>query len=152
MQKSQLDLIEATVSKAYYYSPMSTQIVLNLPDETCERVAQFAAYAKRNVSEIVATALASTLPSLDTLAQLRSIATLSDNEVLALTELRMEPEVDHRLSELLDRQQCGELTDLEHAELAALMRVDEMGLLRQSQALAEAVRRGLIPPPDTTTA
>ncbi len=125
---------------------MNNQVILNLPDETYERVAQFAAYAKRNVSEIIAAALASTLPSLDALNQLRAIAKLSDREVLALTELRMEPEADRRLSELLDRQQAGELSDLERAELAALMRSYEMGLLRQSQASAEAVRRGLIPP------
>ncbi|NOT54730.1 MAG: hypothetical protein HOP18_09020 [Deltaproteobacteria bacterium] len=125
---------------------MSTQVVLNLPDDTYERVTQFAAYAQRNVSEIVIDALTSMLPSLDTLAQLRNIANLSDREVLALTELRMAPEADHRLSELLDRQQAGELTDLEGAELAALMRTYEIGLLRQSQALAEAVHRGLIPP------
>jgi len=125
---------------------MSTQVVLNLPDDTYERVTQFAAYAQRNVSEIVIDAFTSMLPSLDTLAQLRNIANLSDREVLALTELRMAPEADHRLSELLDRQQAGELTDLEGAELAALMRTYEIGLLRQSQALAEAVHRGLIPP------
>ncbi len=125
---------------------MNNQVILNLPDETYERVAQFAAYAKRNMSEIIAAALASTLPSLDALNQLRAITRLPDSEVLALTELRMEPEADRRLSELLDRQQAGELSDLERAELAALMRSYEMGLLRQSQALAEAVRRGLIPP------
>jgi hypothetical protein len=125
---------------------MSTQVVLDLPDDTYERVAQFAAYAKRNVPDIIAAALASTLPSLEALAQLRAIAKLSDREVLALTALRMTPEADRRLSELLDRQQAGELTDLEEAELAALMRTYEMGLLHQSQALAEAVRRGLIPP------
>lgn len=125
---------------------MSTQIVLNLPDDTYERVTQFATYAKRNVPDIIAAALASTLPSLAVLAQLRDIAKLSDREVLELTALRMTPEADRRLSELLDRQQAGELTDLEQAELAALMRMYEMGLLRQSQALAEAVHRGLIPP------
>lgn len=125
---------------------MSTQLVLTLPDETYERVAQFAACAKRNVSEIIAAALTSTLPSLDVLAQLRNTAQLSDREVLALSELQMEPEADRRLSELLDRQQAGELTDFEQAELTALMRIYEIGLLRQSQALAEAVQRGLIPP------
>ncbi len=125
---------------------MSTQLILNLPDDTYERVAQFAACAKRNVSEIIAAALASSLPSLDAITQLRNIAKLSDREVLTLTELRLAPEVDRRLSELLGRQQAKELTDLEQAELAALMRMYEMGLLRQSQALAEAVKRGLIPP------
>jgi hypothetical protein len=125
---------------------MSTQVVLNLPDETYERAAQYAAYAKREVAEIIAAALASTLPSRDAINQLRSITKLPDSDVLALTKLRMEPQADRRLSELLDRKQAGELTDVEQAELAALMRNYEMGLLRQSQALAEAVRRGLIPP------
>jgi hypothetical protein len=58
----------------------------------------------------------------------------------------MEPKADRRLSELLDRQQAGELNDRDGAELAALMRVYEINLLRQSQALAEAVERKLIPP------
>jgi len=49
---------------------MSTQRTLTLPDDTYERAAQFAVYAKRDVSEIIAAAPASTLPSLDTLAHL----------------------------------------------------------------------------------
>jgi hypothetical protein len=125
---------------------MSTQVVLNLPDDTYERVVQFAACAKRDVSEIIVATLASALPSRDVLGQLRNMAKLSDKEVLALTELRMDPEADRRLSEMLDQQQAGELTDHEQPELVALMRTYEMGLLRQSQAFAEAVRRGLIPP------
>jgi hypothetical protein len=125
---------------------MSIQLILNLPDDTYERVAQFAACAKRDVSEIIAAALASSLPSLEVITQLRNVTKLSDHEILQLTELRLAPEIDFRLSELLDRQQSGELTELEQAELAALMRMYEMGLLRQSQALAEAVKRGLIPP------
>ena len=141
-----LAFVESSFAAAYNQRTMSTQLILNLPDDTYERVAQFAACAKRNVSEIIAAALASSLPSLDAITQLRNIAKLSDREVLTLTELRLAPEVDRRLSELLGRQQAKELTDLEQAELAALMRMYEMGLLRQSQALAEAVKRGLIPP------
>jgi hypothetical protein len=125
---------------------MSTQVVLNLPEDTYQRAAQFAAYAQRDVAEIIASTLASALPSLNAINQLKTIAKLSDREVLALTELRMEPDADRRLSELLDRQQAGEMSDFERAELAALMRIYEIGLLRQSQALAEAVERGLIPP------
>ena len=125
---------------------MSTQVILNLPDETYQRATQYAAYTNRDVSEVIVAAIASTLPSLEAIEQLRAIAKLSDREVLALTELRMEPKADYRLSELLDRQQARKLRDLERAELAALMRTYEMGLLRQSQALAEAVRRGLIAP------
>ena len=68
---------------------MSTQLILSLPDDTYERVAQFAACAKRDVSEIIAAALASSLPSLDAIAQLRNITKLSDREILQLTELRL---------------------------------------------------------------
>lgn len=125
---------------------MGTQVTLNLPDDTFERAAKYAAYAHRDVSEIIAAALASSLPSNDAIDQLRAISKLPDQEIVAMTELRMEADADLRLSALLDRQQAGELTDLEGAELAALMRTYEMGLLRQSQALVEAVSRGLRPP------
>ena len=127
---------------------MSTQVTVSLPDDTYERATKYAAYAHRDVSEIIAAALASSLPSLDAIDQLRAISNLPDEEIVALTELRMEHEADCRLSELLDRQQAVELSDLERAQLAALMKTYEMGLLRQSQALAEAVSRGLRPPLD----
>ena len=69
--------------------------------------------------------------------------TLSDAEVLALTDLQLPAAQDQRLSALLDRQQVGALTEQERAELAALFHRYQEGLLRKAQALAEAVRRGL---------
>jgi hypothetical protein len=111
-----------------------------------ERASRFAAYANRDLSEIIAAAVSSSLPSIEAIDELNGISKLKDAEILALTELRMEPEADHRLSGLLDQQQAGNLDDLERAELSALMKTYELGLLRQSQALAEAVRRELIPP------
>src|SRR5438105_3111509 len=99
---------------------MSTQVILNLPDETYQRVAEYAEFAHRDLSEIVATALASTLPSSEAIQQLQGIAKISDQEVLALTELRLESETDRRLSELLDRKQAGTISDSERVELASL--------------------------------
>jgi len=125
---------------------MSTQLTLSLPDEVLQRARKYAEYTKRDIKEIITTTLASTLPSLDTIEQLRTIAKLPDSEVLALTKSRMDKKADRCLSKLLDRQQAGKLNDPEQAELAALMRLYEMGLLRQSQAFAEAVSRGLLPP------
>jgi hypothetical protein len=125
---------------------MSTRVTVNLSDDAYERASRYAAYANRDLSEIIAAALASSLPSIDAIDELQGISKLPDRSVLELTELRMEPEADRRLSELLEQQQGGDLGDLERAELAALMRSYEIGLLRQSQALVEAVRRGLIPP------
>lgn len=125
---------------------MSTQVTVTLPDDAYERAFEYAAYAKRDLSEIIAAALASSLPSIEAIDELKGISKLPDREILALTELRMDPEADRRLSGLLEEQQAGTLSDLEGAELAALMKGYELGLLRQSQALAEAVRRGLMAP------
>jgi hypothetical protein len=125
---------------------MSTQITLDLPDETLRRAQTYAAYAERDLSEIISAALASSLPSPEIIDELRAISKLPDDEIVALTELQMEPDADHRLSALLERQQAGRLTEMERAELAALMRDYEIGLLRQSHGLVEAVRRGLRPP------
>ncbi len=125
---------------------MSTQVTVNLPDDAYERASRFAAYANRDLSEIIAAAVASSLPSIEAIDELNSISKLPDREVLALTELRMERKADRRLSELLEQQQTRDLTEVESAELAAFMKSYGLGLLRQSQALAEAVRRKLIPP------
>lgn len=61
-----------------------------------------------------------------------------------LTELRMEPDQDVRLSELLDRQQAGFLLENERLELQSLMQIYQEGLLRKATALSEAVKRRLI--------
>ncbi len=125
---------------------MGMQITLNLPNETYERITKYAAYAKREMSDVIAAAIDSTLPSPEIIQQLQAITKLSDCELLAQTEAKMERKADRRLSHLLERQQAGKLPDSEHAELAALMRTYESNLLQVSQALAEAVRRGLLPP------
>ena len=71
-----------------------------------------------------------------------AVTSLSDEDVLKLTELQMSPEEDSRLSRLLDRQQKRKLTVAERAELFILMQVYQNGLLRKAQAMSEAVRRG----------
>jgi len=71
---------------------------------------------------------------------------LSDDSVLALADSQMEPDLDKRLSVLLGKQQESELLEVERRELAALMQAYQEGLLRKAQALAEAVRRGLMEP------
>jgi hypothetical protein len=125
---------------------MSTQVTVILEDDAYDRALSYAAYAQRDVSEIIAATLTSSLPSIEAIDELKGICKLSNRKIIELTRLRMEPGADRRLSNLLEQQQAGSLNDLERAELAALMKSYELGLLRQSQALAEAVRRGLIPP------
>lgn len=71
---------------------------------------------------------------------------LSHDEVLSLTELQLSEQQQTHLSELLERNRESSLNVSERRSLDGLMRDYERGLLRKSQALREAVDRGLLEP------
>jgi hypothetical protein len=126
---------------------MSTQVTVTLPDNVYQHVERFAQLAGYSVAEILATMLEVSAAQFNPPVQaLEPVQALSDDAVLALSESQMEAAQDSRLSELLYKQQAGDLSQLERVELQALMQVYQEGLLRKAQALAEAVRRGLREP------
>ena len=120
---------------------MTAQITLNLPDEVYHQAELLAQQRHRTVSEILVETLEKFL-----LPTAKPVSALSDSEVIAQTQLRLQPVQEQRLSELLDRQQSGTIAYVERDELQALIRIYETRLLRQAQALNEAVRRGLLEP------
>jgi hypothetical protein len=126
---------------------MSTQITITLPDKIYQQAELFARLANRDIASVLADTIQLSMPpiSLDAL-DLEPITDISDGQVLALTELQMEPDQDTRLSELLDRQQAGLMTENERSELQDLMQIYQEGLLRKATALSEAVKRGLVEP------
>jgi hypothetical protein len=114
---------------------MSEQITLQVSDLVVKQATQVAARTQRRVEEVLESWLewASTeMP----------VETLSDEEVLALTELQMTEEQQTVLSDLLAKNQDGTLEVEGRRQLDALMRVYEHGLLRKAQALRVAVQRG----------
>lgn len=126
---------------------MSTQVTITLPDEVYQRAERFARLANRDVASVLADTIQLSIPSSRTnILDLEPISNLSNKQVLALTELQMEPAQDTRLSEFLDRQQAGLLGEAERTELQTLMQIYQEGLLRKATALSEAVNRGLIEP------
>jgi hypothetical protein len=126
---------------------MTTQIMITLSDELYAQAEQFARLANRDVASVLLNAIHSSIPPMSAkAADLEPISSLSDEQVLALTELQMEPEEDFYVSELLDKQQAGTLTETERYELQTLMQTYQEGLLRKATALSEAVRRGLMEP------
>lgn len=126
---------------------MSTQVTITLPDDVYQRANQFAQLANQDIASVLADTIQSSIPDLSlTATNLTPISLLSDADVLALTELQMEPDQDARLSELLDRQQAGTLTSSDQTELQILMQTYQEGLLRKATAMSEAVKRQLIPP------
>ena len=126
---------------------MSTKITITLPDEVYQRADRFARLANRDIASVLADTIQFSIPSTRTdVLALEPVSNLSDVQVLALTELQLEPDQDARLSELLDRQQADILAADERPELQTLMQIYQEGLLRKATALKEAVDRGLIEP------
>jgi len=126
---------------------MSTKVTITLPDEVYQRAERFARLANRDVASILADSIQLSIPPVRAnVTDLEPVSALSDAQVLALTELQMEPDQDARLSKLLDRQQAGFLTETERPELQTLMQIYQEGLLQKATALSEAVKRQLIEP------
>jgi hypothetical protein len=126
---------------------MDIPITINLPDDIYRRAERFAHLANRDLPSILADTLTHSLPPISAeIDTLPSISELSDQQVIALTQLEMDPAQDIRLSELLDKQQSGTLNPKEPQELDDLMQIYREGLLRKATALAEAVKRGLMEP------
>ena len=124
---------------------MSNQITITLPDDVYQKAEHFARLANRDLASVLVDTIQFSIPPISLEAtNLEPVSALSDQQVLALTELQMESEEDIRLSELLDKQQAGIITESEHSELQALMQIYQEGLLRKATALSEAVKRGLI--------
>lgn len=126
---------------------MATRVMVTLHDEVYRRVEHLAQLTRREVADLLADTITLALQPLAVSAEsVPAVTSLSDEEVLGLTELQMAPEQDRRLSALLQKQQERALSAAEQAELVTLMQVYQEGLLRKAQALHEAVRRGLRTP------
>jgi len=126
---------------------VSTQVTLTLPDELYEHARRWATITQRDLSETLTDALTIVLTPVYTMPSLeKPVSLLSDEGVIALSRAQMKLAQGQRLSELLEKQREGALAKGERPELLALMQVYSQLWIRQSEALAEAVRRGLREP------
>lgn len=126
---------------------MATRVVVTLQEDVYQRVERLAELTCRDVAELLADTIALSLPPLGSPPEsAQDMTTLSDEEVLELSDLQLPPTQDRRLSKLLQQQQEQKLSARDHAELLALMQCYQEGLFRKAQALHEAVRRGLHEP------
>ncbi len=126
---------------------MVAQLTISLYDNIYDQAQKLASLTGRSIEEMVSAMLElSVSPFVPQLNFDDPISNLADSDVMALTNLQMRPERDQRLSYLLARQAEGESDTPEQIELQTLMRVYEIGLIYKSQALAEAVKRGIHAP------
>ena len=118
---------------------MSEQITIQVSDQVVQHAAQVAAQTHQRIEEVLSNWLDSVVTELP-------VEHLSDAEVLALSELNFTPEQQEEFSRLLEQNREGTIDDDGRERLDRLMGIYERGLLRKSQALHEAVRRGLREP------
>ncbi|RIK70210.1 hypothetical protein DCC62_22945 [candidate division KSB1 bacterium] len=124
---------------------MNQQITITLSETALARANNLASVVAQPLERVLAETLELTLPDVGA-EVLPQVSTLPDEEVLALTQAQMVSEQDTQLSELLEKQQAGLLGDEDRIMLHGLFQVYLRLWLRQSEALAEAVKRGLHEP------
>jgi hypothetical protein len=126
-----------------------TEITINLPEALVESAQRLGKVTARELSEVLVDTLEIILPAFNNLSEISNhgeISLLSDAEVIELANLKMDVVQNQRLGELQAKGKNTGLTEAEGYELLVLMSIYQMGQLRKSMALAEAVRRGLREP------
>ncbi|MDH6056048.1 MULTISPECIES: hypothetical protein [Nodulariaceae] len=128
---------------------MTIPITINLPESLAASVQRLGEATAREISDVLLDTLEIVLPTLDNLSEMSinsNIADISDQEVLELANLKMDVVQNQRLGELQAKGKNTGLTAGERYELLILMSLYQMGQLRKSEGLAEAVKRGIKTP------
>lgn len=127
---------------------MQRTIALDIADKELSQAHQAVLQAGFGMEEylnIVVKAIASSQPMPEDMVE-RLFHLLPDVTVMNLAHLKMPEKDSKRFSRLLEKQGEGKLNEKERNQLAELAEVYERGTLRKAYAMAEAVRRGLMPP------
>ncbi|NUQ65073.1 MAG: hypothetical protein HUU20_21625 [Pirellulales bacterium] len=117
---------------------MAERVTLDLPSELAERVRVVAARTQRRFEEVLVDWIGRGGAEPD-------VESLPDDEILALCDREMDAERQEALSDFLQRNREGLLSEADRCRLDELMRIYRIGLVRKAQALRVAVARGLKP-------
>ena len=123
-------------------SPLASeteQVVLTLPSAIVRSAKQIATRTQRPLETVLA-------EWLDRAAAELPVDALDDASLLLLCDLRLSSAEQAELDALLAANREGELDDAGKSRLDACMQAYDRQLLRKSQALREAVARGLRKP------
>jgi hypothetical protein len=129
---------------------MSVEVTLSVPENLIENARRFGGATGQEVEEVLEDALELMFPMVGDSPQTMleaNVSTLSDAEVLALADSKMDGAQNRRLGELQAKGKASGLSAAERYELLTLLRIYQIGQLRKAEALAEAARRGLRQPP-----
>ena len=126
-----------------------TQITIDLPVSLVESAQCLGKATARELSEVLSDSLEIILPTFNNLSIIGNqtkVSHLLDSEVIELANLKMDAVQNQRLGELQAKGKNTGLTEAEGYELLVLISIYQMGQLRKSEGLAEAVKRGIKTP------
>jgi hypothetical protein len=122
-------------------------LTLELPQDIYERVRRAAKGMKQPVEKALVNIVRAATPSLEKVppeyrAQLEAMEDIGDDELRRIWGIRLAPAKQRRLDNLLDKNQCGELTERERQALAELRKELDRLMLRRSYACLLLKYRG----------
>ena len=126
-----------------------TQITIDLPVSLVESAQCLGKATERELSDVLIDTLEIILPTFNNLSaggNHLEVSHLLDSEIIELANSKMDAVQNQRLGELQAKGKNTGLTEAEGYELLVLISIYQMGQLRKSIALAEAVKRGLREP------
>lgn len=121
------------------------EITLDLPEKIYQDVSLKAQQSKRKVVDLIVDVVE------EKYSKERLLASLSNEEVLALAKLQMPKNQSQRHSELLFKNQSGTLNLEEKRELEFFQQVYGVALSRKTDGIYEAIQRKLIKSPEDIT-
>jgi hypothetical protein len=117
---------------------MNRTVTLELPDALLQNANTIAGYTHRRMEDVL-------IEWLELVATETPLEFLSDDELLALSDMQMNHEQQQELSDLQAKQREQKLDELEKNHLTELMQIYRQGMVRKAQARKIAFERGLQP-------
>ena len=125
-----------------------SKYTISIPNSLYEKAQRLAKQTSQSVDEIICTRLEGALdqPMLDLpsdeRAELRAMSYLSTDALWTIAREQMQPDLQHAMSQLMEKNSQGTITDDEFRDLSALVERGQRLTLRKSQAMKLLLDRG----------
>ena len=125
-----------------------SKYTIAIPTSLYEKAQRLAKQTSQSVDEIICTRLEGALeqPMLDLpsdeRAELQAMSYLSTDALWTMAREQMQPDLQHVMSQLMDKNSQGTITEDEFRDLSALVERGQRLTLRKSQAMKLLLDRG----------
>ena len=125
-----------------------SEYTISIPNSLYEKAQRLAKQTSRSVDEIICMRLEGALdqPLLDLpgdeQAELHAVAYLSTDALWTIAREQMQSDLQHAMSQLMEKNSKGTITEDEFRDLAALVERGQRLTLRKSQAMKLLLDRG----------